>query len=194
MGRKRLQSQTKATESFGQMVSKAALTQLMGPIRSIVEQYIRNLGSRLAIQQARTISDIYIRIVALEKILIENKLTTEQDVLNKVIQVEDESEGLTPADEVQEGDTVRLEARAKVEGQDTYSAERTRLKVANMGKGDNLGTEVEKAILGMKVGDIREVESDDKGSKVEITVNRIGRPAKQEAKTEVSNGDQVQEQ
>lgn len=195
MGRKRVQAQAKhATQSFGNMVSKAALTQLMGPIENVVRFYVQNLGTRLAQQQARTMADVYTRIVAIEQLLIEKGLTTETDLLDRVLGVEDKSEGLTLADTVEQGDTVRLEARAKVEGQDTYSAEKTRLKVVNMGKGDNLGEAVEKALLGAKVGEVREVESDDKGSKVEITINRIGRPAKQETKTEGSNGDQVQEQ
>lgn len=194
MGRKKAQSQPRATQSFGNMVSKAALAQLMQPIENVVRHYVQNLGTRLAMQQARTMADVYTRIVALEQLLIEKGLTSEDDLMNRVLSVEDKSEGLTLADTVEAGDTVRLEARAKVQGQDTYGQDKTRLKVVNMGKGDNLGEAVEKALLGAKVGEVREVESDDKGSKVEITINRIGRPAKQETKAEASNGDQVPQQ
>lgn len=170
MGKKKEQH---ASQSFGQMVSKAALTQLLPSIEGMVN----NLGSRLAMQQARTYELVFSRILVIEKILMEKHGITETDLANKFADVEDERAKLTKADVVQVGDTVRLEVKTKNTGDKEYQGS-TRLKAQNFGTGINLGEELEKAALGMKVDEVREVAFGEKGeSTASIQVNRISRPA-----------------
>jgi len=179
MGKKRTGNNQHASQSFGQMVSKAALTQMLPQI----EQMVNNLGRRLAAQQARTYEMLFSRIVVLEKIMMEKYGITEENLAERFADVEDERDGLVKADEVTEGDLVRLEISTKVNTQKDFQGT-TKLKVPNIGKGEQLGEELEKAALGMKVGETKEVKF---GEKQELTaklfVQRISRPVQAEEET-----------
>lgn len=177
MGKKRTGNNNQhASQSFGQMVSKAALTQMLPQIESMVN----NLGRRLAAQQARTYEMLFSRIVVLEKIMMEKYGITEENLADRFADVEDERDSLVKADTVEQGDLVRLEISTKVNDQKDFQGT-TKLKVPNIGKGDQLGTELETAALGMKVGETKEVKF---GEKQELTaklfVQRISRPIKAE--------------
>lgn len=175
MGKKRSKVQQHQEQSFGNLVSKAALAQLGPYIAKMVSQ----LGSELAAQQASTIEKIFIRLVSIEKLLVEKNIVTQEEMINKVADVEDEQARLIPADTVSLGDTVRLDMRLKQPGDEAYKNEKSKFTVENVGTGATFGPDVETAIVGMKKGDVKEVMAGEKKDvTVEITVNRIStRPA-----------------
>lgn len=186
MGKKKTQQHQ--TQSFGNMVSKAALAQL-GPH---IEAMVNSLGQQLAIRQANTYGQLFTRIVALEKLLIEKTLTTQDEIMSKISDVEDQREGLVAATELKLGDVARIEARTKNED-GTYKTDSTRLKVVNAGSGDTLGKEVEQTLIGLKVGDKAIVKTGkNKEIDVEITLTKSSRPVAEEVKSEEQNVDQVQ--
>ncbi len=180
---------THQTQSFGQMVSKAALTQLLPNI----EQMVSNLGSRLATQQARTYELVFSRILVLEKIVMEKFKITEVDLANKFADVEDERSKLIKVEEITSGDTVRLEIKTKPTTDLEYHGE-TRLKIQNIGTGANLGTELETATLGMKTGETKEVVFGQNGENVaSIFINRVSRPLNPPKKVEIATKETLNE-
>lgn len=192
MGKKRLQ-QKHQTESFGSMVSKAALTQLFPHIQAMVQQ----LGQRLAIGQATSTEKVFTRIIAIEKLMIDKGLATKEELVSKIADVEDERDGVVNVQELALGDTARISATTKKQDETEYKNDTTTLKVENIGTGNTLGLDVEPLLLGMKVGEVREVRSskDENALDVKITLNRAGRPIKEEAlkQEEPKNENPVQE-
>lgn len=196
MGKKKQQH---AAQSFGNMVNKAAVAQLLPQINQIINGNMQQLAQRLVIQQVNTFNMLTLRIVALEKLLIEKTLLTQDDLIAKVTDLEDEQEGLTVVEDLQAGDTARIGVRVKQPNETDFSKNNSKLKVSNVGTGNTLGKEIEDKILGMKLGEVRQVEASKEGAVVEITLNRSSRPAKQEAPAaaaapQEATNDQVQEQ
>jgi hypothetical protein len=170
MGKKKTQQH--ASQSFGSMVSKAALTQL----QPFIVQLVRSLGNDLAQEQQGTMQLIYTRLVALEKLLIEKNITTQEEHTNRVADVEDQRDNLQPATEVEKGDMVRLVLRTKTNDQPEFQGS-NKLKLVNAGTGSTLGTDIESSILGMKTGEVKEIKfGQQKELTAEITISRIARP------------------
>lgn len=171
MGKKKASQQHQA-DSFGNMVSRAALTQLLPHIEGMVNE----LGSQLQQQQQSTFQLLYTRLVAVEQILIEKGVATQEDMMNRIADLEDKREGLTTVDTVAAGDTVRIAIRTKTEDQPEFQGS-SKLKVMNVGTGNTIGKEVESEIVGMKAGDLKEVKfGQNKEIVAEIKVDRVGRP------------------
>lgn len=164
------------TQSMGQMVSRAALAQLGKPIEDMVRFHIQQLGQKLAMKQAENVGVMFTRIVAIEKLLIDKGVVTQEDLQNKVADIEDERDNAIKADDLQKGDIARIDVRTKDVQAETYESGITKLKVMNTGLGNTMGTEVETAILGMKVGETRTVTFADNKLNAEITLSRSSRP------------------
>lgn len=172
MGKKKQQVQH-ITQSMGQMVSKAALVQLQEPISMMVN----NLGQRLALKQAENTQTMFTRIVAIEKVLIDKGVLTQEDLQLKVADIEDSREGLINVDDaLATGDTARIQVRTKEIADETFESGVTRLKVGQTGTGNTLGTEVELGIVGMKVGETKVITFADGKLNAEIKIDRISRP------------------
>lgn len=172
MGKKKQQVQH-ITQSMGQMVSKAALVQLQEPISMMVN----NLGQRLALKQAENTQTMFTRIVAIEKVLIDKGVLTQEDLQLKVADIEDSREGLVNVDDaLATGDTARIQVRTKEIADETFESGVTRLKVGQTGTGNTLGTEVELGIVGMKVGETKVITFADGKLNAEIKIDRISRP------------------
>lgn len=172
MGKKK--SSQHADKSFGNMVSKAALTQMAPEIQQMVD----GLGSRLAAQIASTLENQHARLVVLEKLAMERFNLTKDDLSNKISDFEDEKEGLVTASQVELGDVVRLEIKTRTEDQAEFQGS-SRLKVYNTGSGDTLGGELEAAVLGMTPGQAKETKFGQDGKLVaQIRVDRISRLVK----------------
>lgn len=163
-------------QSLGQMVSRAALAQFEKPIEELVKSAVNQLGQKLAIKQTENTALMFTRIVAIEKMLIEKNIVTQEDLQNKVADVEDERDGATKADDLQSGDTARISVRTKDVSAENYETGSTKLKVLNVGSGNTMGTEVETAILGMKVGELKVVTFASNKLNAEITLSRVSRP------------------
>lgn len=172
MGKKKQQVQH-ITQSMGQMVSKAALVQLQEPISMMVN----NLGQRLALKQAENTQTMFTRIVAIEKVLIDKGVLTQEDLQLKVADIEDSREGLINVDDaLATGDTARIQVRTKEIADETFESGVTRLKIGQTGTGNTLGTEVELGIVGMKVGETKVITFADGKLNAEIKIDRISRP------------------
>lgn len=175
MGKKRDNGQH-ATQSFGQMVSAAALAQLKPHIDAMVLQGIQRLGNKLAIQQAETLEDLYTRTIVLESILMDKFSMTRDDFANLLADKEDQREELTRAEEIGLGDVVRLEIKTKAQDSDEFTPAK-RLKLYQSGTGSTIGTQLETGLLGMKTGESKDIKF---GQNLELTANvkieRISRP------------------
>lgn len=191
MGKKK--SQQHQQQSFGNMVSKAALTQMGPQIEQMVRAYVQNLGNQLAAQQASTLETLFARVVVLEQIVIEKLGYSGEDLTNMVAAIEDEKENLTLVDGAAElGDVVRLEISTKAKDQTEFQGS-SRLKIYQTGSGQTIGQELEAAILGMKTKETKEINFGKDGAMVaKITIDRVSRAQKEETSGEQSNGDQAQ--
>lgn len=168
MGKKKAQQHLQ--QSMGNMVSKAALAQLWPHIA----QMIKTLGDRLTAQQAQTLENLYARTVVLEKIVMEKLGYTSDDLAEKIALLEDEAEKLALAtDEVKVGDVVRLVVATKTKDDKDWQGE-SRIKMYGTGTGNTLGNQLETGIIGMKPGEVKEIQFDEATAKV--TISRISRP------------------
>lgn len=176
MGKKK--GQDRIQQSMGQMVSKAALTQMLPEIENIARHYIKQLGSQLAVQQASTLETLFARVVVLESIVMEKLGYTTDDLTKKVADIEDSKEGLVGVDTpVELNDVVRLEIKTKTEDQTEYQGS-SRLKLSQTGTGQTIGAELEEALLGMKAGETKEVLfGADKKMTAQLKVDRVSRGA-----------------
>lgn len=185
MGKKK--SAQHVQQSMGQLVSRAALTQMGPEIEQLVRAYVQNLGSQLAVQSASTLETLFARVVVLESIVIEKLGFTAEDLTNKVADIEDEKQGLLKVDAVELNDVVRVEIRTKTKDQPDYQGS-SRLKISQTGTGQTIGQELEGALLGMKTGETKEVQfGQDQGMTAELKLNRVSRrPATPAPQGEVS--------
>jgi hypothetical protein len=179
-------------QSMGQMVSRAALSQLGPQIENMVRAYVNKLGSQLAEQQASTLETLFARVVVLESIIMEKLGYTTEDLTNKVATIEDEKENLVVSDSGAElNDVVRLEISTKTKDQADFQGS-SRIKLYKTGTGQTIGQELEQAIIGMKAGETKEVNfGKDAAMAARIKVDRVSRLV--EATSEgAANDDQAQ--
>jgi hypothetical protein len=194
MGKKRSQGQNHQTQSFGNMVSKAALAQMGPAIEKYVKAVVQNLGQQLSVQQAGTLETLFARTVVLEEILMDKFQLTKEDLATKVSEVEDRKENLEQADSIEKNDVVRLEISTKIADQTEYAGS-SRLKVYETGSGGTLGNEIEDQLVGMKTGETKEFSfGKDKTMTAKVTIDRISRAKKVEVpqeNNEAQNADQT---
>lgn len=193
MGKKRT-NQEHVQQSMGQMVSKAALSQMGPQIEHLVRAYVQQLGNQLAVQQASTLETLFARVVVLESIIMEKLGYSAEDLTSKVAAIEDEKENMILVNgEAQAGDVVRVEVKTKTKDQVDFQGS-SRLKIYQIGSGQTIGEELEKAIIGMKAGEIKEISFGQDGQLIaNIKVDRISRQIKSEdTTTGEANADQVQ--
>lgn len=166
-----------ATRSFEQMVADATSTRL----KEYIQDQIRGLAQGLMARQQQGFANSALRTVAIEELLMDKLGVTKDDLANKVAVVQDRSEGFDPVDgAVELGDRTRLEIRTKTSEQTEYAGT-SRLLVDNTGSGNTLGKELEAAVLGMKVGETREVLfGKDNSLQASITVQKVSRQPKPE--------------
>lgn len=177
MGKKK--SQNRVQQSMGQLVSKAALTQMLPQIEQIVKFHMGQLGNQLAVQQASTLETLFTRVVVLEQIVIDKLGYTIEELANKVANLEDEKENLLATSEaVEMNDVVRLEVLTKTKEQTEFQGS-SRLKIYETGSGQTLGAELESSILGMKAGETKEVSFGKDGLlTAKLNINRVSRSTK----------------
>lgn len=181
MGKKKQQQHVQ--QSMGNMVSAAALAQLGPKIEQLVRAHVDSLGNQLTSQQISTFQNILLRLVTLEKLVIEKLGVTAEDLAKRVSDLEDSAEGLESVDTVELGDTVRLEISTKTKDQDRFQGS-SLLKLDNTGKGEYLGQELEAALLGMKSNETKEINFGQDGAMVaKLTVNRVSRKVKTQEAT-----------
>lgn len=188
MGKKRTNpgSQQHASASFGQMVSRAALTQLKPDIAQMINQ----LGQQLAMQTAQTMEMHFSRIVVLETILMEKYGYTKEDLGLKFSDVEDQRAGReATTDGVTEKDLVRFSIQTRTKEQKDFQGI-SKMKMYNTGSGNTLGTDLEAQVLGMKAGETKETEFGENNELVaKIFVDRVSRLIPKAAPVSTPQGD-----
>lgn len=158
-------------ESFGNMVSKAALAQLKPHIDQQVQDAVQNANTQLT----TSLTTAFIRMVAVERVLVAKGLCTAEELIQAGYNIEDERDDLVQVENVQPGDQVRIEIKTKLSDQETYQGS-SRLKVRNVGFGATLGADIEPQMLGMKVGESKEITfGEDKGLTALVKIDRISR-------------------
>lgn len=176
MGKKKSMPQNHVQQSMGQMVSKAALAQMGPAIDQTIRQAIQQLGSQLATQSASTFEMLFSRILVLEEVLMDKFQLTAEDFANMISDNEDKREGLVKVESpIEKGDTVRLEVATRTKDQTEFQGQ-SKLKVQNTGSGQNMGPDLEAAIIGMSLGETKEVNFGKDGEMVaKLSINRISR-------------------
>lgn len=184
-------------QSMGQMVSRAALSQMLPQIEQIARHYVNQLGNQLAVQQASTLETLFARVVVLESIVMEKLGYTTEDLTAKVAGIEDEKEGLELVEGPAElNDVVRTEISTRTKDQAEYQGS-SRLKISQTGSGQTIGNELENALLGMKAGEEKEIKFGKDGEMTaKLKVDRVSRapkaPAPEAAPQGESNENQAQ--
>lgn len=171
MGNKK--AQARVQQSMGNMISKAALTQLGPEIAQMINNGLQQVASQLAQEQLSTLATLFVRIRVLEEIIVEKLGYTQDQLAQRVSDLEDGAEGLKAADVVQTDDVVRIEVKTKTKDQTEFQGS-TRLKISDLGSGQGIGKELEAKLVGMKVGEVKETEF-GQGMVAELTINRISR-------------------
>jgi uncharacterized protein (DUF39 family) len=171
MGNKK--QQQRVQQSMGNMVSKAALTQLGPEIAQMINNGLQQVANQLAQEQLSTLATMFVRIRVLEEIVVEKLGYTQDQLAQKVSDIEDKSENLQTADVAQVDDVVRVEVKTKTKDQTEFQGS-TRLKITELGSGASIGKELEAKLIGMKVGEVKETEF-GQGMVAELTIDRISR-------------------
>lgn len=178
MGNKRKSSGGKPhpTMSFEQMVSKAALDRLKPYIAQMAAEEAKKLENKTN----NTLNMLFGRIVVLEQLAMDHFKITDEQLADKLNDVEDGNQGLAVAtDQVVVGDLVRLEIKTKDKDAKEWAGS-SRIKVYQAGSGQTLGAEIEKQLPGMKPGEVKAFDIGKEGDQmtVELTINRISREIK----------------
>lgn len=174
MGKKRKQTKSNRpaqTQSYQQQIAGQTLEKF----KPYIDSQLQGAARAIAMQQSELVQNAFMRIRILEELLMSKFEDITKDTLtSKVAELEDAKNGLIVADEVASGDTIRLEIKAKEEGQEYQGG--TKLLVNNVGTGQTLGEVLEEALLGMKTDEVKEVVyGKDVKMTAELTVNRISR-------------------
>ena len=174
----------KPTASFEDLVAKQTVAKFEPAIRSIMAQVLPQAIAPLS----EHIQNLYLRVVSLEKLLLENVESIDENVLvNSIAQVEDDAQGLALVDrEVQKGDTVRMTLQVHNEGAWTQP---TKHSVSKFGSG-SLSVAVEEKVISFKTKAGESVEFDleldgEEKRQVRVVVDRVSAPKVVEVPHEV---------
>lgn len=139
-------------------------------VEQIVDQRILTLVDTIKeINEA-----VNIRIGVLETILLDRLQVTKEDLQNYTYDLQDASIGVESVEEVQEDDLVRVTIQGVVKGEPQNVTHEVVYKV---GSGSSmLGEHAERALVGMKVGDQKEIQSEElEDVSLMVLINRISR-------------------
>lgn len=168
-------NQPRPTQSFQNLVAQTATKML----HKDIDQRIMVMGRQLAANQSRELAEILTRISAMERILIENNLTTLDNLVETIATIEDEALGLVKieAGEAEVGDKLRLTLSSKESEKEEYG-ETSQITVNNLnGEQLTLPKELEEALVGARAGELVKTSftSRDKTIDVKMVIDRISR-------------------
>ena len=164
------------TQSFEQYMLNQTLNKFKGYIDSTVKQEVMSIAH----QQKQLLENLYIRIRVLEELLMSKFDEVDKEYLaERITEIEDTTEGYTIIPEtVEEGDRVRVSIATKSKDQEDFQGE-SRIMVDNVGSGQNIGKELEGAMLGMKAGETKEFQfGQDENMTAKIVMNKVSRRPK----------------
>lgn len=164
--------QPKANKSFLDLVSQANQNKL----KPFIQQQVMGMYQNVMSNVNTTLEMAFYRIEALEGIVIEKLGITEEQLTDKVVELQNKADGLVAANDraVKEDDTIRFEVSTKTKNQEEFS-EPSRQILTNIGKEPfTYGEELEKPIIGMRVGETKEIMiGKDAALTTRITINHI---------------------
>lgn len=169
MGNKRTSKQTlRPQQTYAEMVKEH--------IKPFVAEQINFLGSQLAGQQRDMLEMLYIRLTALEELVMEKLDLPAEDLSNKVVDLQDKLASLESVDdEVRLGDRVRITVSTKTVDQVEFAGS-SKMMIDNAGSGQTIGAELESALIGLKAGTTVELKfGSNKELDAKIEVNKISR-------------------
>lgn len=158
------------TRSFDQLVGKANQEAL----KPFIMQQLNFLGMQLRQQMIQDLSSVQMRIMALEKFAIEKLGITEDDLAVKVAELEDEATGHILSEEgAIAGDILRATINVKTESQEEFGPDQ-RMQIDRLAQEPFTVTEdFEKQLVGIKVGETREVQMDEGKTLVKVKADRV---------------------
>lgn len=158
----------KPTMSFQDSVSDVAVNKLKPMMMGLFDQYKK--------EQTDNFQGLYERLTALEKLVLEKTNTSDEDYAERVVDVQDNFYSLAKvSDAAVLGDVLRVEVSTKAKDQEEYQG-KSRFMIQSLGSGRAIGVQLEEALVGMNIGETKELEFGVDNSMVaKITVNRISR-------------------
>lgn len=182
----------RATNSFANLLAEAERTKLQ-PFIDQMNQVIGQVSQQnrmLKAEMDRTFDDLFLRAATLEKIAMQLTNKTEDELAEMMLDTEDEFLGFNKTNEsAEEGDFLRTKIKVKkVEEVEYLPESEQNFSFKNLGKQIVINTEVDKALVGMKAGDEKEIEHDANGQKVKLLVKatRVSKRPKEEVKVDES--------
>ena len=175
MGRKKGKGPKRATDSYQNLIatqSAAKYEELIAVrLQPIVEQFNASLAQILP------------RLQVLENILIKKyKDVTKDSLSHQVAALQDEVSGFVQVDRaVQLNDRVRIAVAAKKKEEKEYPKDQ-RLMVDNIGSGETISKEIEDKIVGMKIGETKEIPYNEGATVVKIKLEGVSELVKEEVK------------
>lgn len=164
----------RATNSFANLLAEAERTKLQ-PFIDQMNQVISQISQQnrmLKAEMDRTFDDLFLRVATLEKVAMQVTNMTEDDLSEMMLNVEDEFLGFTKTeDPAEEGDFLRTKIMIKKEDETEYSKDSEQnFSFKDLGKQMVINAEIDKALIGMKAGDEKEIEHNANGQKVKLLV------------------------
>jgi hypothetical protein len=170
-----------ATGSFAQMVSKAQVEQLKPYVEQIADQKMAELANKIFSTVYQVVmqnqAQTQIRQLAFEKLLKEHTHWFKDEVLGlAVADVEDTAMGYESlSGPAQDGDKVRVEVLAVTEG-----ATLEKILINSLGSKNQMDlvqtfNHLEAALVGMSVGESKDLDAVDDVPGLKVTVKRISR-------------------
>jgi hypothetical protein len=176
------------TNSFANLVAQTANKQAKDHLEPFIQAtVIKNVAQAAGIVEGnlkRFLANALTRLAVLEKIAISKGLISEEEISEGILNQEDESWGYAKTSEAaSEKSLVRLVVRKKGKDQTEFALPYN-LLVPSVGQGaSELSKEVETALVGLAVGDKKEIQDGD--TTLEVTVTRVSKK-KEEANVEQS--------
>jgi len=176
MGKKKTEPKKRA--SFEELVSNTSLEKM----QPYIKQEVINLGQMLVQNLSSQIEGVYTRLMTIEDIICKEFNMTEDQLAAKVAETEDAASGMVSKEIVAQGDRVRIELGTRTT-EEAEVQKLSRMRVEQVGSGKTLGNEIENALIGLKVGDFKEVAVND-NLVCKVVVNRISGIKPEESKNE----------
>lgn len=159
MSNNRKKKRVTPNKTFQDQVASATL----GKFQGYIDQQIITVTQAVARELNQQLVALYERHTVLENIVTDKLNITQEELALMVADFQDEKDGYISAPETnlcKESDRVRILIKTKTKDQDEFQGQ-SKMLIDNCGSGNTIGKELESGIIGMKVGDSKELPFGD---------------------------------
>ena len=166
-----------ANKSFADLVSKKQIQALQPMVFAMVSEASKQTSNELSKNFFQYIQNLQTRIMALEKVLEDRLGVSEEDIIAKVVEIEDSASGHTAVSRgAQEGDLVRVTISTKSSAEGAEFTTPVRRAITNLSLASPAFSKaVDAAILGMTAGETKEITVGEEPNTliVRLTVDKV---------------------